>query len=310
MIYYSNGVASAKSRELFSKSFYDQLINAKDYNSCLELISSTFWVGETQDIDKMLDSKKQELFDFIKYNSPSREIIDFFLLAQDFDNLGVICRLMSVGKNLHTTLVAGETNPKDLACFLETGVTRNIDKALFKAFKNKPNDLSLSQIDLYFKQKKYETLKSKMKSQIMKNLLFDTLDLQNICVMLRCENKDVFLKNKVVSGFLNEKVLNKIFEKDESVLFELSGLTREIAEIAFVKNKQKAFAQIDRLASELPLLSIKPFAKETDTVAPFLEYCFSYLAQLKNIKMILSLKRNGVKCSLEDKILGANYGKR
>lgn len=310
MIYYSNGVASAKSRELFSKSFYDQLINAKDYNNCLELISSTFWVGETQDIDKMLDSKKQELFDFIKYNSPSREIIDFFLLAQDFDNLGVICRLMSVGKNLHTTLVAGETNPKDLVCFLETGVTKNIDKALLNAFKNKPSDLSLSQIDLYFKQKKYETLKSKVKSQIMKNLLFDTLDLQNICVMLRCENKDAFLKNKVVSGFLNEKVLNKIFEKDESVLFELSGLTREIAEIAFVKNKQKAFAQIDRLASELPLLSIKPFAKETDTVAPFLEYCFSYLAQLKNIKMILSLKRNGVKCSLEDKILGANYGKR
>lgn len=310
MIYYSNGVASAKSRELFSKSFYDQLINTKDYNSCLDMILATFSIGNEQDIDEMLDSKKQELFEFIKHNSPSKEIIDFFLLAQDFDNLGVICRLISVGKNLNTTLVSGETSPKDLACFLETGATYNIDNDLLNAFKNKPNNLSLSQIDLYFKQKKYEILKSKMKSQIMKNLLFDTLDLQNICVMLRCENKEDFLKNKVVSGYLNEKTLNKIFEKDESVLFELSGLTRNVAEIAFVKNKQKSFAQIDRLASELPLLSIRPFAKETDTVAPFLEYCFSYLAQLKNIKMILSLKRNSVKCSLEDKVLGAKNGKR
>ena len=173
-----------------------------------------------------------------------------------------------------------------------------------------PKDLSLAQIDLYYKQKKYETLKSKMKSQIMKTLLFDILDLQNVCVILRCEKEDDFQKNRVVVGNLNDKLLDKILKRDETVLFELSGLTRQIAQIAFIKNKQKAFSLIDKLSNELPLLSIKPFAKDTDTIAPFLDYCFSCLAQLKNIKMVLSLKKNGVKCDFDNKILGVSYGKR
>ena len=310
MIYYANGVASAKSNDLVSLTLLEQMTNAKDFNSCLSLLSSTpLFVGiDENNIDDVLLQKKQELYDFIRTNSPFDEITNFFLLAQDFDNLGVLCRLASVGKKYNnTSFVKGLSSIEDLNLLCQVGENCNIPSQLSKAFSHMPKDMSLSQIDLYFKQKKYETLKALTKSHIMKIVLFNILDLQNICVILRAKSKEEFEKNKVATGNLSNQILLKLFDRDKSVLYNLSGVTKDIASLVFLSSQEKAYEKIDKLSNELPLLSLSSFAKDIDSIAPFLEYCFLYLVQLKNIKMILSLKRNDVKCNLLGKLLGVKY---
>ena len=310
MIYYANGVASAKSNDLVSLTLLEQMTNAKDFNSCLSLLSSTpLFVGiDENNIDDVLLQKKQELYDFIRTNSPFDEITNFFLLAQDFDNLGVLCRLASVGKKYNNaSFVKGLSSIENLNLLCQVGENCNIPSQLSKAFSRMPKDMSLSQIDLYFKQKKYETLKALTKSHIMKIVLFNILDLQNICVILRAKSKEEFEKNKVATGNLSNQILLKLFDRDKSVLYNLSGVTKDIASLVFLSSQEKAYEKIDKLSNELPLLSLSSFAKDTDSIAPFLEYCFLYLVQLKNIKMILSLKRNDVKCNLLGKLLGVKY---
>jgi vacuolar-type H+-ATPase subunit C/Vma6 len=310
MIYYANGVASAKSNDLVSLTLLEQMTNAKDFNSCLSLLSSTpLFVGiDENNIDDVLLQKKQELYDFIRTDSPFDEITNFFLLAQDFDNLGVLCRLASAGKKYsNTSFVKGLSSIEDLNLLCQVGGNCNIPSQLSKAFSHMPKDMSLSQIDLHFKQKKYETLKALTKSHIMKIVLFNILDLQNIGVVLRAKSKEEFEKNKVATGNLSNQILLKLFNRDKSVLYNLSGVTKDIASLVFLSSQEKAYEKIDKLSNELPLLSLSSFAKDTDSIAPFLEYCFLYLVQLKNIKMILSLKRNDVKCNLLGKLLGVKY---
>lgn len=311
MVYYANGVASAKSNELVDKSILEQMINSKDYDSCFSLALSTpiFAGCDENNIDFALQDSKQKLYDFILQNSPSKEITDFFLLAQDFDNFGVICRLASVGKNLDSNLfVKGLSSQTDLVLLYNSASNDIVPRTLEKAFRDMPKGLGLSQIDLYFKQKKYETLKLSMKNNIMKILINDMLDLQNISVLLRSKDKEDFIKNRVVYGNLKEKDLSKLFARDKTVLYNLTGNTKPIASLVFVSSKEKAFEQLDKLANELPLLSLSPFLKNTDSFAPFLEYCFLYLIQLKNIKMILSFKKNNVKCNIQNKLLGVKNG--
>ncbi len=305
MVNYANGVASAKCKELVSLFNFKQMIDATNFDQCLVLAQPFFAGYDMTDIDKALLQKKQELFNFILLNSPSKEITDFFLLAQDFDNFGVICRLASVGKDLSDTNFAiGLSSKNDLILLYQQGFNDNVPTSLVKAYSHMPKGLTLSQIDLYFKQKKYETLKNSIHNHMLKNLLFDILDLQNVSILLRVKSQDELLKNMVCEGFLDKKTLLQLFSRDKTALYSLTDNTKKIASLTLTRSKEKAFEQIEKFTHELPLMSLAQFPKDVDTYAPFLEYCFLYLLQLKNIKMILSLKRNDISCDLCNLLLG------
>ena len=141
MYLYSNGVVSVLEGKLLKKETYNKIIDAKSYNDAKRIfkeLDSFVIENETIEEDKsifdLIFKYRQNLFEFIKRESPSNQIKDFFLTPLDYDNVSCVVKNNFVNNDLFKTIeISGNIKADKIVNAVKL---KNFDLILDKALKN------------------------------------------------------------------------------------------------------------------------------------------------------------------------------
>lgn len=313
-MYYSFGVASAKEAQITTKNVLKQMAEAINLEQAKNIFSSSPIGAKYLDtpIEHVVWAEEKELCEFIKTYSPNKLVRDYFLTPIDFDNLNVLCKYDFLQNNSKPFLVEGNEKIANLIEAIKTNNSQILDnKALAKTFENylqlKPNkSTTLAQIDLIIKKSKYTYLKEICHKGEIKDYVLCLLDLQNLSVIMRCQDEAKVKEQFVAFGHIDKESLMQIFEKNQEVLqknFCQNQLLKDIIQVVLSKGTAKAILEFDKQLNNfmLHLTCQKKF--DLGSLAPFLYYVFKKQNELKNLNLIFSCKKNGINTGVVQRLL-------
>ncbi len=103
---YLYAVARIRTKELslLSASFFEQLLSAPDYESCIRLLKEKGWEGGKADWEEMLSEQRRRTWELMKELLGDVSVFDVFLYANDYSNLKAAvktCRHRTEPENIY-----------------------------------------------------------------------------------------------------------------------------------------------------------------------------------------------------------------
>ncbi|MBQ9792431.1 MAG: V-type ATPase subunit [Clostridia bacterium] len=313
---YANGVVSSLSKNLISKDTFVRMIDAKDNKEALSILQETnFGAGLTIDspfdIEELLSLETKKLLKFVKEESPVEELQQYFLLQYDYKNIANFCKGLILEQDVES-FVECEGNYewlkiKDLISSKNFSGFNNcyIENAL-KDFQELASKTPVKgyEIDFLFKNYLYKNLKAMAKKNaIVKDIVNTRIDIENISNAMRSKTPYMF-ESQMLDGVLSKKVLTKIFNKDDSVLSEISSpILKKFTELALSENKESAYVNFEILKNTYVFTLLLPNKFNIDNLAPFAYYCFQKESEIKNVRLIMSYQNNNLKNKIRERFL-------
>ncbi len=86
---YLYAVARIRTKELapLSASFFEQLLSAPDYESCIRLLREKGWEGGGTDWEEMLSGQRRRTWELMEELLGDTSVFHVFLYANDYSNL-------------------------------------------------------------------------------------------------------------------------------------------------------------------------------------------------------------------------------
>ena len=312
---YANGVASALSNSLITKETYARMIEAKNYNEALDVLSETsFGSGvENENItsrEDILNFETKKLINFVKTESPLKEFEEYFLLTFDYANISSFCKCQSLGVDFLPYVEAeGIYTTAQIKEYILSKQYNNfnnpfIKQALVQFDKIESLFSDGWEVDFIFKKYMYKNLlKLCSKYNILKELITNKIDAENLSVAMRATTHFQFEGQLLDGGNLNKQTLQKVFNKQKDAVNDIKNDTiKQLAKLCLTK-ESSSYSKFEVIKNtlELRLFSEKQF--EIETIAPFAMYVFKSLTQIKNVRLILSYQFNNLKDNIASKFL-------
>ena len=299
MYLYASGVVSSLESKLLKKETLDKLLNSVTEQELINNLSQTDYeelLNTQNNLDSILKISLKRLFEFIKKQSPSKQVTSFFLTPLDFDNVQTLIKYELLKKDCNLDLIEGEfsikqiktaINQKKFNCF-----SKHLNKTLEDFYElNISNDSA--KVDLFFKKRKYQALKEIFKKGIIKELCFFDLDITNICILARSNDINHFKSQMVECGSLNLDILEELFNKKENALYLIQDdALRNIAKNIFdmIEDEKNVFYPKEMFF----LKKLKPKKNEINTEVPFINYIFEKMIEIRNLSMVFNCFYNNI----------------
>lgn len=313
---YSNGVVASLSKNLISKDTFVRMIDAKNNQDALSVLQETsFGAGLTIDspfdIEELLKLETKKLLKFIKEESPVEELKQYFLLQYDFSNIASYCKGLILEQDVDSFVQCEGnyewTKIKDLISSKNFSNFNNdyIENAL-KDFQELASKTPVKgyEIDFLFKNYLYKNLKAMAKKNaIVKEIVNTRIDIENISNAMRSNTLYSF-ESQMLEGRLSKDILTKIFNKDSSVLSEISNpILKKFAKLSLSDNKENAYVNFEILKNTYVFTILLPNKFNIDNLAPFAYYCFQKESEIKNVRLIMSYQNNNLKNKIRERFL-------
>jgi len=309
---YSNGVASACSVHLLTKDIYTRLIEAKNVEEALSILSETTF-GTSNNAQSGVLTKEEvvnlefnKFIEFIKKESPNENLLKFLLLPYDYINIATYIKCG--GEQLFDSLVEveGEYDKSKIKDIMQSKSYSN--------FNNKYLTFALEQVesisnksgwetDFIFKNYLYKNLlELSLKDKVLKNLVANKIDCENLSVCLRAKTRFELESQLIPCGNLKKQIFIMLFEKNSSALNNIqNNYIKQLAKIVLEGSDYSKF-EVLRNNLELNILSTQKF--DIESLAPFAYYVYKKFADIKNVRLILSYQQNNLKEKIKNKLLG------
>ncbi len=299
-ISFVNGIARSKESELLGKDVLSGLIQAPDYLSCVKILKDKNYGSGAKDdtAEEITAQEKDKLFSFIKTYSSSDELLDFFLIKNDFFNAEVLLRQKYLNGSLTVPFAVGRYGEKELDEILkgkdgknEIYLSYKSAEELFKKGVATGKDISFEFIKGY-----YSYLLKSVKDKILRRIVKRQIDCQNIFACLRSADGETDVQylqgGELVKGdFAVIKTLdeNKIFSRftGKDVLDVLTVAVKE-------KKGNKPLIQAEKMLKEYPLKSTESVKYEATGQIPFIMYALKKYRETEKVKTILICKSAGL----------------
>lgn len=314
---YANGVVASLTKNLITKDVFNRMIDATSNTEALNVLQETnFGSGLTIDspfeIETLLNFETKKLLKFVKEESPTEELKQLFLLPFDYANISSFCKGLILGQDVED-FVQAEGNYewakiKDLISSKNFGGFNNkhIETAL-KIFQDAAsrNVIKGYEIDFLFKNYLYKNLKEVAKKDAtIKNIVLTKIDIENISNAMRSPTQFMFEQQQLESGYLSLNQIQKIFNKDKSVINEIkSPVVAKFATLAMSEDKEKSFVEFEKLKNNFIFSLISTQKFNIDTIGPFANYCFQKEAEIKNVRLVMSYQNNNLKDKIKLRFL-------
>ena len=292
----------ANENKLLSDSFLEMLISSPDYSSALKMLEDIDYCEfSSEDVGSVLDSKLREAYDLVLEASPDVHCLDFLIVKNDFHNLKAALKCLVLDKDCSEYMIA--------PCIIDTDTVKD-------AISNKNFSL-LPEFAAASVSYAYDVLMRTMDGQLV-DIILDKAMLE-AQILLATESKNAFcidIAQRTAALYNIRSALRAIrTEKDANFydmclakcsLFDISRLkdaclsgydsfieyisSTGVSEVCeYLKISDTAFEKhIDDM-----ILSLVKNAKYTSFgIAPLLAYCFAVESETKNIRIILSCKKN------------------
>lgn len=314
---YANGVVASLSSSLITKESFNRMIDSKTNVEALSILQETnFGSGiaiETPfQIEDILSFETKKLLSFIKTESPIEELVSFFTLPYDYNNISAFCKSLVLGQNASIFIEA--EGSFEISKIKEYVTAKNFDgfnnkyikSALneFQAIASKPN-IKGDEVDFLFKKYLYDNLLEVCsKNTIIKKMVETRIDIENISCAMRSPTQYHLEQQLLDTINIDKDTLLQIFKKSKEALYRVTNpLLSKFVKLALQENKEKSFVEFEKLKNTYPLLFLEDKKNDIDSIGPFASYCFKRMIEIKNIRLIMSYHNNNLSDYIKKRFL-------
>ena len=316
---YTNGVIAAISKRLISKENFTKIIDAQNASNSLMILNNTSFVtgkkvNSVYDVNRLIVNEEISLNNFLKKECPNQIFIDYVSAQKDFYNLETIYKykIFAVSYEANSFIEGSYPIAKIVECVSSENFD-SLNNPLIKEMFEKINQVkdkrgNWQTIDLTFKKYYYKNLFNIVKNdKILKQILQNKIDLQNLITAIRIKTVEE-LENSYIENGKRDKNFFKQIMIGESAVSASSSLDY-IDECLKNLKKCKSEDKLKLLNQQNELVEIKvlsKFAENIESIIPFLKYYYKKILELKNLRMIFSLKQNNLNSHIKERYLEAN----
>ncbi|MBQ3047927.1 MAG: V-type ATPase subunit [Clostridia bacterium] len=309
---YSNGVAAACSVHLLTNDIYNRLIEAKNLEEALSILSETSFVSsnntQTDQLnkDEIVFQEFLKLIQFIKTESPNKNFLKFLLLPYDYNNIATFIKCG--GEQVFDDLVEveGEYSKNLIKEFVQSKTYSNFNNKHIAAALEQVDAISNKsgwETDFIFKNHLYKNLLELHGSdKVLKSLIANKVDCENLSVCLRAKTQYELESQLLTGGNLKKQTIVMLFEKKSSALNTIQN--NHIKELAKVVLEGSNYSKFEVMRNNLELNILRDHKYDIETLAPFAFYVYQKFADVKNVRLILSYQQNNLKDKIKNKLLG------
>lgn len=315
-------------KKLLNKADLERLVEARDLEEALRFLSDSVYQKEIaklekpQDYERALKNEKLIFLEEIYSHSPDRKIVDLVALKYYYHNIKVIVKEQISGEDLsHIIIEFGDFNLPRLREEISIGKRISDDDNYYDVVMETYNlyeqthDAQIIDINVdkaYFK--KIKEIAYEMDLDFVSRYINDLIDFTNLKTILRCQaqGRDIeFLRKVIIDGgnipaekyedYLNSKI------EAESTLFKYEKIYKAAKVGVEYFNETGSLAKFERERDNYFIEQIKEVKKITYGPEVVLAYIIAKEIEIKNIRIILVSKLNGLSSSFIRERLRETY---
>ncbi|MBQ3596822.1 MAG: V-type ATPase subunit [Clostridia bacterium] len=300
---YANARAKSLEKFLLGKEKYQRMIDCDSADEAIKILSEVNFGGgvlisSPAEFENLIDAEEDKLFEFIKTGCPFDDLKNFILLKNDFRNAEAYVRAKYLKIDGDTmTVKDGLFAKNDLKdkIFADDygGLPDSLSKALLQAdveFVEKR--ASGESINNLFSKALFAELKQvTLKDKYLKDIFSTNADCINVSIAFRTRDYSVAKTAFVDGGTLSDSQLRILCEEPfESLKEKIKGFKHsDYLNVAIESAcKHAPLSEFERLYQSYQVSLLKKDRFINEGVAPFALYCFYKLADLANVRIIMT----------------------
>lgn len=302
---YTYAVARIRSRELLllSASFLEQLLAAKSYEECIQLLSDRGWGSDHGSAEAMLQGEKKKTWDLIAELVDDVSVFDVFLYANDYHNLKAaikeVCTesvhpgiYMNQG-NISPELIEKAIREQDYS--LLPGHMQEVARAAFQTLLHtRDGQLCDIMVDKAALEAIYEAGKQSDNELISLygELTVVTANIKTAVRASRTGKDMTFLKRALASCDTLDS--ERLAQAAAGGIDEICGYLENTRYAEAVSELYTSPSAFERWCDNLVIRSIKPQLYNPFTLGPLAAYILARENEIKTVRIVLSGKLNGL----------------
>lgn len=315
---YTNGVIAAISSRLLKKETFIKIIEATDLDNSISLLNNTTFVNGKKfnsifDVNNLLEIEEQNINKFLKKECPILEFSDYIDCINDYKNLNQFYKAHLFNTSINEkNIIEGKYSILKIKECLTLNNFDGLNSKYIKELFEKINKIRNKQkewikIDYYFKSQCYKNLFNIVKNnKILLEILRNKIDFQNISLCLRVDNFDDFKNQYIDNGLLDLRFFENYFKTGKvSIIGKSNKELDNLLKIFKMSDKDK-FIALNKESNLIELKTLLDFTDNIESPIPFLKYYYRKILEIKNLRMIFSLKSNNLNSKIKDRFLEEN----
>ena len=306
---YANARAKALSKNLLGEDRLNRMVDAPTAEDAIKILSEVNFgdgisVDSAIDFEKLIDAEQKKFFAFLKENGSPKNEAKFFLLKNDFHNAEVFIKGKHLRKDFENMTAPDGIIDKGVLkdCIMgdEYGdLPEQMGKALLQCDADfvggKASGQSVNEImtKAYYE----ELFRACAKDKTLSKIYTFKVDCINIGIALRTRNfllaKSAFLPH----GKIKDETLKDLCEENlESLAEKMKGTEySSIINLALEQNlKGDPLSDFEKVIEQYPLELLKKEKYNFEGNFQFLIYCFTRVAEINDVRIILVGLINGL----------------
>ncbi|WP_138159833.1 V-type ATP synthase subunit C [Peptoniphilus catoniae] len=322
----ASALIRVKEKKFLPGASLERLVEAKDLSEALKFLNDSIYqehiskLDKAQDYEKALEAQQKVTFKEVYDLCPDRRVVDLIANNYYYHNVKILVKDRALESDLSHLYI-------DIGDFDRIGVNKAIDEdqksdneflqgaklAISEYDESKsPQNIDLVIDNLYFKSLK--KLADEMNVDLFKEYVRDLIDFTNISILLRMQNqnRDISFLDKVLipGGRIRIEDLDKYFYNKleaESPLFKSLEIGKYLKEGIEDFNKTGSLSMLEEYRDNYFMEKIKKAKSITYGPEVIFAYLYAKEMEVKNLKIILICKLNGIEPSIIRERLRDSY---
>lgn len=304
---FAYGVAHIRAHELslLTNDNLESMISASNLNEAIRVLGDKGWNTESRDFSSMLLEESEKNWSLLCECLPEEHLLDCLIIENDFHNLKTAIKTVFTGEDpqryfvfpcVYDTQKINEAIAKKDFSSLPECMAETAQKAydvLTRLGSGQMADIIIDKQAMAVKLQMAE----KSDSALLKNAVAMNVAAANIKIALRCikTSKSIDFMKKAMSDECPiidiETLQKKALEGENAVTSYLEGIKEFSLAASFLKESSTLF---EKCLDDAIMEKVKDTKYTAFGVEPIFAYYMAREAEIKNVRVILSLKRNGI----------------
>ena len=305
-IVYINGYVKSIEKYLITREAFCRMADAADENETMKLLAETGFGGENAavssaiDVEEIIAAEWKRFKDFLTEYAPSEKFAVAALAVNDFHNAEYAIRQKYL-KLDDGAFVEDGYYPRELFIKAANGHTEELPKQFLSPVKDvcalfEKGEATGEKIDIIFLKAYYAFMLSTVKTPAWRNCVAAEIDLKNVSSALRYSDEKKAEKAYIDGGRLSKAVLKLIVKKADGKALEktVQSPCFDLIKLGIEGRREGTLALFEREAESFSMKMMKTLRFETEGVIPMLVYVNYKLNEIKNVRIVVSLKAAGL----------------
>jgi V/A-type H+-transporting ATPase subunit C len=312
---YAVGRIRALETRLLDKGKLERMVEAASGDEALKVLAETDYAGlvaelaSVHDFEKILQEEIKRVFSLVKKISPQPYLTDLMGLKYDVHNLKVLLKAKYLEETNHDILFpVGTIQIDKLRAMVTEENFRDLPVALRTAAEQITEEFAVSRdpqvIDLSLDRTLYDMLITAARNEraaVLEGLFVREVDLANIKTFLRVKrmgrNKEFFKKAFLPQGRLTADLFINLLEEPLEFLADrlaMSDYAAVVSEGVREWQEKGTITRLEKLSDDFITDYLQQGKRMPFGLEPLIGYLYAKEIEVKNIRMILVGKINGL----------------